>query len=118
MTKLAKVAELLSGLLLLLLALATPHWEGGPVLRSTIEALAAFFVAWSFPRRPAASLVAFVLAAVVVATALFRTIVDGFGVTHIDSPVVGFAFFPLAFLVVAQLVAAYAVWRHRKAAAS
>jgi hypothetical protein len=97
--------------------LSTPHWEVGPLLRSTIEALAAFFVAWAFPRRPAASLIALVLAVVVVATALLRTIVNGFGVPHMDSPVVGLALLPGALLVVAQLVAAYAVLRHRKPAA-
>jgi hypothetical protein len=117
MTTVTKVAELLSGLVLVLLALSTPHWELVPLLRSTIEALAAFFVAWSFPRRPAASVVALVLAALVVAPVVVLTIARGIDVPRLDSPVVGFAFFPVAFLVVAQLVAAYSVLRHRKAVA-
>lgn len=112
-----KVAELLSGLLLVLFALSTPHWELRPVLLSVIEALAAFFVAWSFPKRPSASVVAVALATVIVASAVWQTITNGIDVPHMDSPVVGFAFFPLAFLVAAQLVAAYAVLRHRKAGA-
>jgi hypothetical protein len=116
MKTVTKVAEIFSGVLFVFFALSTPHHELPDILGSLIEAFAAFFVAWAFPRRPAASRVALVLAAVVVSTALLRTIFYGFGVPNIDSPAAGFAVLPGALLVVAQLVAAYAVLRHRKPA--
>jgi membrane-bound metal-dependent hydrolase YbcI (DUF457 family) len=116
MKTVTKVAEIISGLLLVLFAFSTRHRELTDILLSLIEAFAAFFVAWAFPSRPAARPVALVLAAAVVSTALLRTIVNGFGVPNIDSPVVGFALLPGALLVLAQLVAAYAVLRHRKPA--
>jgi fumarate reductase subunit D len=110
-----KGTEILSGLLLLLFGFFNPHGELSVRIQSSIEALAAFFVAWAFPRRPAAFVVALVLAAVVVIPAVVRTILHGIEVTHIDSPVAGFAFFPNALLVIAQVIAAYAVLRRRGA---
>jgi hypothetical protein len=116
MKTVTKVTEILSGLLLLLFAF-NPHRGLSVVLLSLIEALAAFYVAWAFPRRPAAFVVALILAAVVIIPAVVRTILHGIEVTHIDSPVAGFAFLPNALLVIAQIIAAYAVIRHRSAAA-
>ena len=115
MKTVTKVTEILSGLLLLLFAF-NPHVGLIVILLSLIEALAAFFVAWAFPRRPAAFLIALVLAAAVVLPAVVGTILHGIEVTHLDSPVAGFAFLPNALLVIAQVVAAYAVLRHRSAA--
>jgi len=117
MIRVTKVAEFLSGLLLLFFAVTTPHWELLPLFLAMIEGFAALFVAGAFPRRPTASVVAFALAAMVVAPVVFRAFANGLEVPQMDSPVVGFAFLPVAVLVVAQLVAAataYSVLRHLK----
>jgi hypothetical protein len=117
MTTITKFAEALSGLLLLSSAWRYAH-HGVNVTLLVIEAIAAFAVAWTFPRKMPASIVALGLAVAVVGPILYQVLTSGI-MPGIDSPVVGFAFLPAALLVLVQLIAsAGACWdlTHRNAA--
>lgn len=104
MTTVTKIGEALSGVLLLAWAWRNSH-HGISTPLLVVEAIVALGVAWTFPRTKAASIAAIGLAVAVIASVLYQGGIGGMMPSGLHSPAVGFAFFPVAFLVLAQLVA-------------
>lgn len=99
-----RIAEGMSALVFLMFAGFNPHGDISVYLIFGIEAVAAIFVASTFPRRRS-PVVALVLAVVALATNLGGLRSDGGG-AGLHSPIMGLSALPFLVLVVAQIVAA------------